>query len=281
MTLARSARVKIVHLGFIGTGHMGSMLIREFIETGAAAPADIIASNRTREKAELLAGDFGIRLGSNRDAAAQSDVVFLCVKPLDVSGVLAELRDELTPDKLLISVAVDFNLDEIASISRARATRVIPSICSESLKGVTLVSFGGNTTDSDRALIHSLFRAIGHPIEVEETDLEILADLTSSAPAYISAIMRELVLAATRKGVDAYLAERLAKETLEGTSELLAKESFDSLITRVATKGGITEEGLKAIRKHAPAMFDELLASTEAKHELIRKKVQAQEDFRE
>jgi pyrroline-5-carboxylate reductase len=281
MTLARSARVKMVHLGFIGTGHMGSMLIRKFIETGAAAPADIIASNRTREKAELLAGDCGIRLGSNRDVAAQSDVVFLCVKPLDVSGVLTELRDELKPDKLLISVAVDLNLDEIASISRARATRAIPSICSESLKGVTLVSFGGNTTDSDRALIHRLFRAIGDPIEVEETDLEILADLTSSAPAYISAIMRELVLAATRKGVDAYLAERLSKETLEGTSELLAKESFDDLITRVATKGGITEEGLKAIRKHAPAMFDELLASTEAKHELIRKKLQAQEDFRE
>jgi competence protein ComER len=276
MTLARSARVKIVHLGFIGTGHMGSMLIRKFIETGAAAPADIIASNRAREKAELLAGDCGIRLGSNRDVAAQSDVVFLCVKPLDVSGVLTELRDELTPDKLLISVAVDLNLDEIASISRARATRAIPSICSESLKGVTLVSFGGNTADSDRALIHRLFRAIGDPIEVEETDLEILADLTSSAPAYISAIMRELVLAATREGVDAYLAEWLAKETLAGTSELLAKESFNGLITRVATKGGITEEGLKAIRKHAPAMFDELLVATKAKHELIRKKVDAQ-----
>jgi competence protein ComER len=195
---------------------------------------------------------------------------------MDVIGVLRELRDELTPDKLLISVAVDFNLKKIASISRARATRVIPSISSERLKGVSLVVFGGNTTDLDRALILHLFRAIGYPIEVEERDLEILADLTSSAPAYISAIMRELVLAAARKGIDADLAERLAKETLEGTSELLAKESFDGLITRVATKGGITEEGVKAIRSHAPAMFDELLVATRAKHELVRKKVDAQ-----
>ena len=74
----------MVHLGFIGTGHMGSMLIRKFIETGAAAPGDIIASNRTREKAELLARDLGIQLGGNREVAAQSDVIFLCVKPLDV-----------------------------------------------------------------------------------------------------------------------------------------------------------------------------------------------------
>jgi pyrroline-5-carboxylate reductase len=266
----------MVHLGFIGTGHMGSMLIRKFIETGVATPGEIIASNRTREKAELLARDFGFQLGGNREVAAQSDVIFSCVKPLDVVGVLRELQDELTPDKLLISVTVDFDLKKIASISRARATRVIPSIGSESLKGVSLVVFGENTKDSDRALILRLFRAIGHPIEVEEKDLEALADLTSSAPAYISAIMRELVLAATRKGIDADLAERLAKETLAGTSELLAKEGFDGLITRVATKDGITEEGVKAIQKHAPAMFDELFVATKAKHELVRKKVDAQ-----
>jgi len=264
------------HLGFIGTGHMGSMLIRKFIETGAADPADIIASNRTREKAGLLSRDLGIQLGGNIDVAAQSDVIFLCVKPLDVMGVLRELRYELTPDKLLISVAGDFNLEKIASMSRARATRVIPSIGSESLKGVSLVVFGGNTTDSDRALILRLFRAIGHPIEIEEKDLDILIVLTSSGPAYISAVMKELVLAATRKGVDADLAEKLVKETLEGISELQAKESFDDLITRVATKGGSTEEGVKAIQKHAPAMFDELLVATKAKHELVRKKVDAQ-----
>jgi pyrroline-5-carboxylate reductase len=255
---------------------MGSMLIRKFIETGGADPADIIASNRTREKAGLLARDLGIQLGGNRDVVAQSEVIFLCVKPLDVVEVLRELRDELTPDKLLVSIASDFDMEKIASISRARVTRVIPSICSESLNGVSLVVFGKNTTDLDRALILRLFRAVGHPIEVEEKDLGILADLTSSAPAYISAIIRELVFAATRKGIDADLAERLSKETLAGTSELLAMESLDGLIIHVATKGGITEEGVRAIEKHAPDMFDELFEATKAKHELVRKKVDAQ-----
>jgi competence protein ComER len=267
----------MAHLGFIGTGHMGSMLIRKFIETGAAVPGDIIASNRTCEKAELLARDWGIQLGGNREVATQSDVVFFCVKPMDVDGVLRELRDELTPDKLLISVASDFSLKKIESISTTRATRVVPSICSESLKGASLIAFGRDTTDSDRAMILRLFRAIGHPIEVDEKDLEILSDLTSSAPAYISAIMRELVLAAARKGIDSDLAESLAKETLEGTSELLTKECFDGLINRVTTKGGITEEGVRAIQKHAPAMFDELFVATKSKHEMVRKKVDARE----
>jgi pyrroline-5-carboxylate reductase len=266
----------LLHLGFIGTGHMGSMLIRKFIETGAAAPGDIIASNLTKEKVELLAGDLGIQVGDNREVAERSDVIFLCVKPLDVKGVLRELQDELTTDKLLISLAVDFTLDEMASISKARAARVIPSVASERLKGVSLVAFGGNTTGSDRDLIFGLFRTIGFPIEGEEKDLEILADLTSSAPAYISTIMQELVQAAVRRGIDVNLAEKLAKQSLAGTSDLLAEENFEGLTSRVATKGGITEEGVNAIHKHAPAMFDELFEATRAKHEMVRKNIDAQ-----
>jgi len=177
----------MVLLGFIGTVHMGGMLIHKFIETEVASSRDIIASNRTKEEAELLARDLSIMVGDNREVAKRSDVIFLCVKPLDIKGVLGELRDELTSDKLLISVAADFSLDDIASVSRARAARVIPSVASERSKGVSLVVFGKGTTASDRALILSFFGTIGYPIEAKEKDLEVLADLTSSAPAYISA----------------------------------------------------------------------------------------------
>ena len=266
----------MVLLGFIGTGHMGGMLIHKFIETEVASSRDIIASNRTKEEAELLARDLGIMVGDNREVAKRSDVIFLCLKPLDIKGVLRELRDELTSDKLLISVAADFSLDDIASISRARAARVIPSFTSERLKGVSLVVLGKETTASDRALILSFFGTIGYPIEAKEKDLEVLADLTSSAPAYISAIMREIVKAAVREGIAADMAEKLAKQTLAGTSELLANECFDSLISRVATSGGITEEGVKAIQKSAPSMFDELFAATRDKHELVRHNIDAQ-----
>jgi pyrroline-5-carboxylate reductase len=37
--------------GFIGTGHIGSMLVRKFVETGAIEAEEIVASNRTQEKA--------------------------------------------------------------------------------------------------------------------------------------------------------------------------------------------------------------------------------------
>jgi pyrroline-5-carboxylate reductase len=45
---------------------------------------------------------------------------------------------------------------------------------------------------------------------------------------------------------------------------------FDELIARVATKGGITEEGLKILDEHLPFVFDELLETTLNKHQRVK-----------
>ncbi len=266
-----------MRFGFIGTGHLGSMLIRKFVETGAIKAENIIASNRAIERAERLAESLGIGVGSNREVAEQSDVIILAVRPLDVKGVLRELQDLLTPDKLLISAAVDFPLKDLISLSFARTARVVPSITSERLKGVSLVALGENTTPRDEDLIFTLFKVIGHPVKVDEKDLEVLADLTSCGPGYIAALMREFSLVASWKGVPKELAEDLVKKTLEGTAELLNENDFEQLVACVATKGGITEEGVKVIQSETPPIFDHLFRATKAKHERVKKLIEEQE----
>src|SRR5574340_712979 len=260
--------------GIIGTGSMGSMLVRKFIETGAINPNDIIATNRTRNKIRSLVEETGIKIGeNNREVVEKSNVIFLCVKPLDVKGVLQELQDIFTPEKLLISIAADVSLGNLLSWSNARVAKVIPSVTSECSKGISLLSFRNNITKLDRKLIFSLFSAISKPIEIEEKNFELLADLTSCAPAFISSIIREFALSATRKdNIPLELAELLVKETLAGTAELLAQNegSFEGIISRVATKGGITEEGVKVIQKQIPILFDNLLEVTLAKHSLVK-----------
>jgi pyrroline-5-carboxylate reductase len=104
--------------GFIGTGHLGSMLVHKFIETRAIKAENIIASNRTREKAEHLAKDLGIRVGNNREAVGRSEVIFLCVRSLEIKAALKELSGLLKPEKLLVSAAVDFSLKDLEACHR-------------------------------------------------------------------------------------------------------------------------------------------------------------------
>jgi pyrroline-5-carboxylate reductase len=269
-------KYKMTTFGFIGTGHLGSMLIKKLVETEAIEAEEILASNRTQEKVERLAEATGIRSVSNRVVAELSDVIFICVRPLEVRDVLSELAYLLNSQKLVISVAADVSLEKLQSLCPARLARAFPSMASEKLQGVTLLAFGDNTTVEDRRLIADLFHAIGQAVEVEEKDFAVLADLTSSAPGYFAALMREFVLAAERREINSELAERLVKQTLLGTAFLLEEESFAGLIESVATKGGITEAGVKVIQREAPGMFDQLFQATEARHELVLKKIEGQ-----
>jgi competence protein ComER len=262
--------------GFIGTGHLGSMLVRKFVETCAVEAKDILASNRTPESAERLAKATGIRPVSNRLLAEHSDIVFLCVRPLDVRNVLSELGPLLTPEKLLVSVVGDVSLSTLSAQCKSRVVRAFPSMASERLQGVTLLAFGDNATTKDRTLINSLFQAIGEALESEEKDFGILADLTSCAPGYYAALMSEFVLAAKRKGIPEELAEHLVKKTLFGTALLLEEESFKGLIASVATRGGITEAGVSVIQRDAPELFDQLFAATETRHELVKRRLGGQ-----
>ena len=257
--------------GFIGTGSMGSMLVRKLTANGIIAPADIAASSKTGISSRALAGKTGITAAlSNTAVAAGADVLFICVKPDGVRGVLEEVRPVLAPGTLLISIAGSVslaNLEEWAGPD-PRFVRVIPSVAAEQESGISLVAWGRGVTPEDRALVLKLFNTIGTAVETDEGNFDLYADLTSCAPAYIAAMMRELAGAAVRTGtIEPARAEYLLRETLIGTARILRdpRTGFDTVIARVATKGGNTEEGVKVLDARLPAVFDEVLCATRKK----------------
>jgi pyrroline-5-carboxylate reductase len=67
-------------------------------------------------------------------------------------------------------------------------------------------------------------------------------------------------------------------ETVLGTALLLQKreEDFQGLMTRVATPGGISEEGIKILKSEMPAVFSRLFQATLDKHQTVKAKVSAQ-----
>jgi competence protein ComER len=265
--------------GFIGTGSMGSMLVRKFTGTGTIAPAGIAASSRTGLSARALAEKTGITAApSNTAVAAGADILFICVKPDGVKGVLEEVRPVLKKEALVVSIAgsVPFACLEEWAGPDPRLVRVIPSVAAEQESGISLVAWGRNTGPEDRAQVLTLFNAIGTAVETDEDNFDLYADLTSCAPAYIAAILGELAGAAARTGtIEPALAEYLLRETLAGTARILDDErtGFGTVIERVATKGGTTEEGVKVIRARLPAVFDELLCATGKKRRAVAERV--------
>ena len=265
--------------GFIGTGSMGSMLVRKFTGTGILAPADIAASSKSGISSRALAEKTGITAApSNPAAAAGAGVLFLCVKPDGVRGVLEEVRPVLVPGTLIVSIAGGVTLADLEAWAGPahRYVRVIPSIAAEQEAGVSLVAWGRGVTPGDRALILRLFNAIGTAVETDEDNFGLYIDLTSCAPAFIAVMMREFAAAAVRTGgIEPAMAEFLVRKTLAGTAKVLDDDrtGFDTVVTRVATKGGITREGVNVLEARMPAVYDEVLRATKEKRRVVAERL--------
>jgi pyrroline-5-carboxylate reductase len=69
---------------------------------------------------------------------------------------------------------------------------------------------------------------------------------------------------------------KMVIETMYGTGKLLLEKemTFDNLISRVATKGGITEEGTKIIGEKLPEIINEMFEKTLEKRIITAEKAQ-------
>lgn len=265
-------------IGIIGTGSMGCMLARTFTGQGACGAGDIIASSRSGGPLETLARETGIRTATdNRGVAREADILFLCVKPLQVRDIMEEIAPVCTPSQLVVSVASDVPLVCLTAWTTARVARAIPTITSHCGRGITLLAFGDRVTAADEAALIALFGAISRPYVTTEDAIGLLTDLTSCGPAFIAAVAGEWAAAASRRGgIDRGTAEALVRETLIATALVLDQDATTcgDLIDEVATPAGITREGVDVLEERMPGVWDEVFTATGARHRNLRQEVE-------
>jgi pyrroline-5-carboxylate reductase len=268
-------------VAFLGYGSMGGMLINAFLESGVIPPEQTVISNRTIEKMEGLNDRWkGISLtNDNRKAAEESDLLFICVRPLDVLPVLREIRSDIKREAHLVSIAACVKLNDIESCFTGQVTKVIPSLTIEVKEGISLVCHNSKVSMENRNRLEELFGSVGKIFCIKENNFEVAADLTSCAPGMFAAVFENYVNAGIRHSdIPPEIAHQMVVSTLLGTSRIMAERciGFSEMIKRVATKGGITEEGVKVLNAKLPAVFDEVFDRTLAKHENIKALIREQ-----
>src|SRR5439155_20798401 len=93
-------------LAVLGTGKLGSILLRAYLKQELFSPKRVTATVKHAEKAAALVKELGVSATTeNRTAVHGADIVLLGVKPQVVSEVLKEIAPELNEKTLVISVA--------------------------------------------------------------------------------------------------------------------------------------------------------------------------------
>ena len=256
-----------MRVGIIGYGSMGRMLLWKFSEAGKIARKDLFVSNRTPEKLEE-ARDIA-QISSNCEVAAESDIVFVCVRPADLKAVLEEIKSSVRPDALLVSLNGSVSFESIHRVTDCKTAKVIPSLTAEICRSQTLVCFDEKVTDKDT--LKDLLSCIGNVIELPENEMGMGSELVSCMPGFIASIFDVICRSAgSHTSIPKEQIVCMVLNTMSATGDLMLQKemSFEDVVTRVVTKGGITEEGTKVVYEGFPETADLLFAKTLEKRRL-------------
>jgi len=242
-------------VAFLGAGRIARALAGGLLRNEEDS-WELVASTRTRESGE----NFGRAVPQahlypeerNRDLVQESQIIFLCVKPQEVRGVLQQIRPA-TAGKWIVSVAAGISLAAMAAevAPSARLLRAMPNLPSLLGQGVTPYCLGPGWGADDRERAKKLLQRFGEAVEIDERFFPLLTVLVGCGPAYFCAFLAPLFRFAAEAGLPAAETRRMLLATFSGTAELLKQTNLDpaEAVQESRTPGGITHAALTILEE--------------------------------
>ncbi|MDH3889412.1 MAG: pyrroline-5-carboxylate reductase, partial [Gammaproteobacteria bacterium] len=183
-------------LTFIGGGNMAASLIGGLIADGWD-PARIRVADNSPGRLQQLSQQFPISTSTdNCDAADQTDIIVLAVKPQVMKSVALELASLVARQQpLVISIAAGIPAGALGNwLGKSTAiVRTMPNTPAMVQSGATALYANERVSEEQRSIAESILRAVGVAIWVEdEAQMDAVTALSGSGPAYFFLFMEAL-----------------------------------------------------------------------------------------
>jgi pyrroline-5-carboxylate reductase len=240
-------------VAILGAGVMGSTLLSGLIRSGRDA-AELVITGRNAERAEMLAGTYGVRLMSNIDAAQVADTLVLVVKPQDMEGLLAEIRGHVARGALVVSLAAGITtafLEDRLPVGTA-VVRVMPNTPALVDEGMAALSPGRHCDEVHLVEAEELLRSCGKVLRVAEKHQDAVTAISGSGPAYIFYVVEAMIEAGVLLGMPRATSTELVVQTLYGAATMLKETGQHPTVLReqVSSPGGTTMAALRELDDH-------------------------------
>ncbi len=257
------------NIGFIGCGKMASAII------GGIEEENILGAEINEEFAKSASKRLGIDvITDNTELVKKSDIIFIATKPNQVLDVLNEIKDFVTGEKLVVSIAAGVTLSKIQNIlTNARVVRIMPNTPALVKLGMFGVCGGNLASDDDVNFVINLLSKIGKCIKVEESQMDIVTAISGSGPAFFYQVIEDMARAGEKLGLEYEKSLILATQTALGSAQMVfnrGETPVQTLIDNVATKGGCTFVGISEMKEYDSTKFfyDVIAKTTQKAHEL-------------
>jgi len=194
--------------------------------------------------------------------------VLVAVKPQHVATVATELGAGGT--RRALSIAAGVRLDALAAGfgADARIIRSMPNTPALVGQGAAAIAGSSNASADDLAWAQEILSAVGTVAVVEEAALDAVTGLSGSGPAYVFLLAEAMIAAGIQQGLDADVADALARQTVLGAATLLADSTDDPAQLRfnVTSPGGTTAAAIAVMQdQHFETLVADAIAAATAR----------------
>lgn len=261
----------------IGAGNIGLALADGLIKSGTCESADITVTRRSATALESLQKKGFQISSSNSEAIKNADLIFLCILPQQLNGVLDEIKTTIdAKNQLLISVVTGVHTDDIKQRLEAdvRIVRAMPNTAMRVNQSMTCLS-AANATAADMNLVQQIFNTLGTTIIINEEMMSAATALCACGIAFFLRSIRAASQGGVEIGFHAHDALKIAAQTALGAAQLLLQNHShpEEEIDKVTSPKGCTIAGLNEMEHQglSSAMIKGIKLSANIAKELYKK----------
>lgn len=246
----------MITFGFIGTGNMGGAVARAVAK--AAKKEQILLSNRTAEKAQVLAKELGCEARDNLFLAQHCDFLFLGVKPQMMGQLLADLAPVLAKREVpavLVSMAAGLTMETVQKMAGGNypVIRIMPNTPVAVEQGVVLYDATENVGQKALEIFTASMKNAGLVDRLPESLIDAGSAVAGCGPAFAAMFMEALADGGVKCGLSRQKALLYAAQMLQGSAKLLIESGQHpgQMKDAVCSPGGSTIAGVKALEQGA------------------------------
>jgi pyrroline-5-carboxylate reductase len=241
-------------IAFIGGGNMGEAMLAAVLARDLAQPESISVSDVSHKRLEHLKKQYSVTVTpDNPEAISDKDIIILAVKPQNLAEVMAELKDNLNPAQLILSIIAGAKISTIfLGLTHNAVVRAMPNTPARVGEGMSVWTATSDVTDQQKQAAKSILGAMGRELYVDdEAYLDMATAISGSGPAYFFLMVEALVDAAMEIGLPREMAQELVLQTMLGSGKFIRQSGASpaELRRKVTSPGGTTAQALAQFEK--------------------------------
>ena len=241
-------------IGFIGCGNMAQAMIGGIIAKGAALPEEIIASRRNKSALEEIKSAYGICTAvSNAEAAKNSEIIVLSVKPYMYEAVINEIKPFVNESSIIVTVAPGKSLEWLKDRFGfdAKIVRTMPNTPALVGEGMTAVVPNEFIGESDLDRVMDMLGSFGKTQIVPESTMGAVTAVSGSSPAYVFMFIEAMADAAVAEGMARDAAYKFAAQSVLGSAKMVLDTGKHpgELKDMVCSPGGTTIAAVRVLEE--------------------------------